>query len=285
MRPNDNVCIAQQGRELGNFSREQIARMLASGEIEQTAWFWIEGMAEWRPLANLALPPHKASNPPDDRTPLRSPLILVAGMRHCGSTALFNILRIGFLAAGHHVTSCYSESKRFADVMQSGDGVRLVKAHEVRPDLPAHSALVFTARRDLRDTVASAARRGFPLLAKSGTPVSYADYNRALHDAWQPRSHHTFIYEEFLEDPERVAGQALAAAGLPTRHAKTVYEEVRNLPTDDYQTTLLSPGHITDPDRRLTFQDTFSSADLDSIEKAHGDWLRQFGYRLDVVKN
>jgi hypothetical protein len=205
-------------------------------------------------------------------------LIVVAGMRHSGSTALFNILRLGFARAGARILSGYSEHKQTAEILVRNDALRLIKTHEFRDDIAAAANLVFTARRDLRDSVASAVRRDFPLYRQLRTPVEYAKHNRALHAIWAPHSDFEFVYERFMADPVAVTGDILEAAGLSRIAAADICRDVLQLPTDDYDTTLLTPQHITDPTHKLSFGDTLALHDVKTIEAHHYKWLRRHGY-------
>lgn len=207
-------------------------------------------------------------------------VVIVAGMRHSGSTALFNILRLGLSRAGHDFVSCYSEQENCASKVRQAGRMGLIKTHEFRDDLLAMADFVFTARRDLRDSVASAVRRDFHLYKQLRTPVEYAKYNRTLYDIWAPHSDFEFVYEKFLADPAAVTGNVLEATGLTPSWAPEICQEVLNLPTDDYQTTLLSPQHITDPTHKLTYRDTLASADISAIQTHHCDWLQRHGYAI-----
>lgn len=206
--------------------------------------------------------------------------IVVAGMRHSGSTALFNILRLAFAREGSRVMSGYSEHKQTAKLLRRKVGLRLVKTHEFRDDIAAAADLIFTARRDLRDSVASAVRRDFPLYRQLRTPVEYAKHNRALHAMWAPHSDFEFVYETFMADPVAVTADVLEAAGLSSLPAAAICRAVLKLPTDDYATTLLTPQHITDPTHQLTYRDTLAASDIKTIEAHHHKWLRRHSYAI-----
>ncbi len=212
----------------------------------------------------------------------RLTFIVVAGMRHCGSTALFNILRLGFAQARRSFVSGYSEHQQTAHRIRSAKCLRLIKTHEFRDDIAASADLVFTARRDLRDTVASAARRDFTLYRQFRSPMEYAKYNRMLHEVWAPRSNFEFVYEDFMRNPLQVISQVLQAAGLRPNMAKTIHQKVMSLPRNAYKTTLLTPQHITDPKHKLSYIDTLAKEDIKAIETQHHVWLTHYGY---AVKN
>lgn len=215
------------------------------------------------------------------KAPPISAFIVVAGMRHSGSTALFNILRLGFARAGARVVSGYSEHKQTEEILPQKDALRLVKTHEFRDDIAAAADLIFTARRDLRDSVASAVRRDFIVYRQLRTPVEYAKHNRALHAMWAPHSDFEFVYETFMADPVAVTADVLEAAGLSSLPAAAICRAVLKLPTDDNATTLLTPQHITDPTHQLTFRDTLAPHDVKTIEAHHYKWLRRHRYAIN----
>jgi hypothetical protein len=47
------ISIAHNGQELGQFSAEDVAAMLESGQIDQSAHYWMDGMSEWRPITEI----------------------------------------------------------------------------------------------------------------------------------------------------------------------------------------------------------------------------------------
>lgn len=47
------ISIAFNGQELGQFSSDEVAAMLESGQIDQTAHYWLEGMTEWRQITEI----------------------------------------------------------------------------------------------------------------------------------------------------------------------------------------------------------------------------------------
>lgn len=204
--------------------------------------------------------------------------IVIAGMRHSGSTALFNIVRLALKQKGVPFTSFYSEGKNSELLNDPQQGLILVKTHELRDDVLTRADTIITTRRDLRDTVASAKRREFPLLRKLGSEVEYAKYNRSLHDQWLPYSDYEFVYEAFLANPVEVADQVLALLNLTGVDADALCAEVNRLPTDEYDITLLSPMHITDPQKVRSFRDTLTDVQTMKITSDHATWLQRYGY-------
>jgi hypothetical protein len=205
--------------------------------------------------------------------------IVVAGMRHSGSTALFNLIRLALQEKGLNYASFYSEGVNKELLDDPDSGPLLIKAHEVRDDVLLRADVIITTRRDLRDTVASAKRRKFPLLQQLGGVVEYAKYNRVLHDVWLPHSDYQFVYESYMASPEKEVRKLLSFLGLDV-DVGPLCAQVANLPDDDYATTLLSNTHITDPYRMMTFEDTLDPAQIIRINTDHAGWLQRYGYPL-----
>ena len=204
--------------------------------------------------------------------------IVIAGMRHSGSTALFNIVRLALDQKGLTYRSFYSEGNNSEVLSDPDEDLLLIKTHELRDDVLARADVIITTRRDLRDTVASAVRRDFPLLKKLNGAVEYAKYNRSLHDIWLPHTDYEFIYEAFMADPAPETERVLAFLGLGNVDIDAISEQAVNLPTDQYSTTLLSPIHITDPLRAMSYRDSLEEVHLSRINTDHASWLRRYGY-------
>jgi len=47
------IHISRNGEHLGEFQEDQVASLLASGTINNTAFYWREGMADWLPISEL----------------------------------------------------------------------------------------------------------------------------------------------------------------------------------------------------------------------------------------
>jgi len=48
-----SIMVAQDNQEFGPYTREEVRRYLADGSIAAEAFFWREGMPEWRPVNEL----------------------------------------------------------------------------------------------------------------------------------------------------------------------------------------------------------------------------------------
>ena len=207
-------------------------------------------------------------------------VIVVAGMRHSGSTALFNILRLLTQKAGFDLFSCYSESLKFSELEKIDSEVVLIKTHEIRDDIRMFANIVITSIRDLRDTVASGKRRQFSMLERAGGAVEYARYNREIYDDWEGISNYQFDYNRFIDSPVEVVAEIQLLLGLSTMSAVEIYNEVASLPTDQYSLTLLSPLHITDPKRKETFETTLTREEIQLVEENNADWFAKHGFSV-----
>lgn len=207
-------------------------------------------------------------------------VLLVAGMRHSGSTALFNILRLSLEQIGVMLVSGYSERLDLLSIEESEFEQLLVKTHEPRDDILGIADIIITTKRDLRETVASATRRQFNILTQLGSAVEYAKYNRLLHEYWSQKSDYEFSYEAFIQQPEEAISKVLEFLKIDGVDIPAVLHQIQNLPTDNYKETLLSPEHITDPERKLSFSETLTTRDIIEIERNSYVWLTDNGYEL-----
>lgn len=216
-------------------------------------------------------------NVPQAHNAGRRLVLLVAGMRHSGSTALFNILRLGMESLGLPFESGYTEKLDLEKIAASESGIFLLKTHEYRDDVAQLADFVFTTKRDLRDTVASAVRRNFPLCERLNA-IEYSKYNRQLWEMWAEMSDYEFHYETHMREPVQSVMSVLNAVGLQRAGAYEIAKGINALPTDQYNVTLLSPTHITDPERKLTYQDNLTQEQVYIINRNNARWLEVNGY-------
>lgn len=67
------VYLSANGEVIGQFDTKELPAVLAGGRIPPEAFFWREGMPEWRPLRELVLPPSHRP-PPTATTPKIEPI-------------------------------------------------------------------------------------------------------------------------------------------------------------------------------------------------------------------
>ena len=204
--------------------------------------------------------------------------IVVAGMRHSGSTALFNIIRLALQQQGLDYVSFYSEGEKSERLADPDCPLLLIKTHEFRDEIASRASTTITTRRDLRDTVASAKRRRFPLLERLKGSIEYAKYNRALHEIWYPHSDYEFVYEAYMATPMDEMKKLFQALEMEELNLAEIHSQVSNLPINDYETSLLSAAHITDPNRIHSFEDTLAESEIFQINRDHSEWLSRYSY-------
>lgn len=209
----------------------------------------------------------------------QKPTVLIAGMRHCGSTALFNLLRLALNKLGYSVFSGYSEKISPEQLDNHQHDCALIKTHELRDDIVEKAQLIICPVRDIRDTVASAKRREFPMLLRLGA-VEYAKHNRLLCQSWEPIQHYRFHYESFIQTPEQEVARLYTFLGISPELAPDIVQQVAELPTDKYNETLLSPTHITDKKRELTYFDSLTAEEISQVTAHNRLWLKQYGYNV-----
>ncbi|RLA38706.1 MAG: hypothetical protein DRR42_28315 [Gammaproteobacteria bacterium] len=202
--------------------------------------------------------------------------LVVAGMRHSGSTALFNLLRLALESLGIEFESGYSETT-WLQQSERKTQLRLIKTHEIRDDLIVGQAIIISTVRDLRDTVASAARREWGRYLQLGA-VEYAKFNRSLNEMWNEQAHYTFNYEQFITESNAAVSALLGFLDIDSVDIAQLMAELKSLPTDNWDKTLLSPTHITDPKRLLSYIDTLSQDDAETITRQNYKWLLANGY-------
>lgn len=205
------------------------------------------------------------------------PMILIAGMRHCGSTALFNLVRLALNHLGYTVFSGYSEKIEIDKLKTLKEDCAVIKTHEIQDDIKDLADIIICPIRDIRDTIASAKRRSFPMLESMGV-IEYSKHNRLLCQTWSALEDYCFRYENYMNEPEKEVGKLYSFLGIPESLSNNIITEVNDLPTDKYHETLLSATHITDQSRQLTYFDTLTSFEVKQITKYNWLWLKEYGY-------
>lgn len=205
------------------------------------------------------------------------PVVLIAGMRHCGSTALFNLVRLSLNHLGYTVFSGYSETIETDSFKDKEMDCTVIKIHEIRDDLEELADFIICPVRDIRDTIASAKRREFPMLKNMGL-IGYSKYNRMLSQTWSEYEDYCFHYENYITTPRDEVKHLFRFLGVSEALVDEIISEVNHLPTDQYNETLLSRYHITDSKRELTYFDTLSTSEIKEITSLNSSWLKKYGY-------
>ena len=81
-----------------------------------------------------------------------------------------------------------------------------------------------------------------------------------------------------MNEPYRIIGEIFNVIGIRGVDPRIIKEKVDALSLDNYEVTLLSREHITDPERNLSFLHTLPEYDLKQITETHHEWLCRYGY-------
>ena len=57
------IRVSMNGEDLGLVEEPDIQRMFAEGRLDRTGFYWMEGMAEWRPIAEIVAEPDRPPPP------------------------------------------------------------------------------------------------------------------------------------------------------------------------------------------------------------------------------
>ena len=75
------IYLSDKGEVVGEFEETTAAEMLAAGKISNAAFFWREGMAEWRPVSELAVGNPKPAPAPAAQPAKNKPAVAVAAVK------------------------------------------------------------------------------------------------------------------------------------------------------------------------------------------------------------
>ena len=124
--------------------------------------------------------------------------ILVAGMHKSGSTALFNIIRLCFKDVYSSWCDYYNEKNE--------SKIHLVKTHSYSKELMEWADIIFTTKRDMKDSTASIKR----FLMAEKIPYNFDKYlklNTEYYEDWKEYSDYEFVYEQYIEDPIKIINE------------------------------------------------------------------------------
>lgn len=138
---------------------------------------------------------------------------MVVGMKHCGSTMIFNLLRIAYKAQGHDVSLV--DKRHAVPAKRISEDVRYVVPIRDPRDVAISGFLRFLYKTSLNgpctDPIAEITNFGlFSFL-------NYMEENILLaYDAMVMPSTHVFRYEDFKQNPVQETLRLFAYVGLPT---------------------------------------------------------------------
>jgi hypothetical protein len=194
-------------------------------------------------------------------------------MRRCGSTLLWNMAVSAYEMLGADVHATFT--KYF---VPRGASVEIVKVHFGDDMLAASADVVLTARRDLREVVASVKRRVVDE-SHGDTVDNIALANVAFHTYWYTHSTHEFVYEQWQRDRHGEARRVLDALGIVSIHpAELIRHTRKRMSTPNYDYNLLMPDHETGDTQDHI--DTLTEEEVVSVNTKYGWWLRRYGYAV-----
>ncbi|HEY9841205.1 MAG: hypothetical protein ACAI44_30995 [Candidatus Sericytochromatia bacterium] len=212
----------------------------------------------------------------------RSQLILSAGMGRAGSTWLFNAARLLLCSS-----PTIAQQLSFGWV---GDLPKiplrrymLLKIHDYHPQLVAQSSTILYSYRDIRDVIASMARK-FGRTPQLGD----ADHLVAQFRLWMPVAQFVMRYEDMLSDKQSIIAGMAAALGRNGVDPAAILAELEAMSfaspgekgASYHVTNLYHPGHITDG-RHGSWRDVLDPALAQAILARHRDWFEANGYETE----
>ena len=211
-------------------------------------------------------------------------IVVVAGMNRSGSTWLYNAARALLTAWGRppSVAGWIGDITLPADMSRR---VALVKIHQYDIELAQRADLVLTSHRDLRDALASMARK-FKL-----TPdIDLATFMLDEYLKWARHAAYDLRYESLLDEPARELDKlamVMRPEGplLDRRTLERIAVELADLPTRPVhpgssgadRETLMHPGHVTDGSRG-GWRATIDEQTAAEIDRRFAVWMRERGY-------
>jgi len=206
--------------------------------------------------------------------------IAIATMRRCGSTLLYNIVR----EICNEVGILDSMRIGFLADRESDDWISW-QNRIVKTDIPnkrtipvvASSDVTLTARRDIRDVIASVKLCEHDEDYKKHV-IRIANQYINWHSIWRRFSRYEFIYEVARLNPREEIKRIASALGFKSSIIDT--ERVtRNLGTlDSTKTeTLISKNHIRNG-KSGYYTKVLTGAEIAEIESFAAGWLLRFNY-------
>lgn len=213
----------------------------------------------------------------------RARRVYITGMGRTASTVLYNAVRLAMLEQG---TTCATVDMKYN--REDPAEYHVVKGHQYKGwHWSWWADKLLTARRDLRDIVASykrknaAMRKNHPEV-KLWDPDHMALGNASVewHQSWLSVSHREWVYEEYLLSPREYIASFLETLGYELSEA--TYQYVYDLPKfeagEPDPGSLMTPCHITDG-RVGSYAETLTADEINAIETRHGWWLEKYGYK------
>lgn len=170
--------------------------------------------------------------------------LLVTGMKRCGSTMLYNLLRLLFITENKSVKGFFFDDKNFIETGNPSD-ISIMKRHEVfDQSVFDWSDKIFAPIRDMRDIVASDLRNGLPRNLKE--IEWYCQFNMRTFNSWKDHADLICIYEDYASNPASYIRSVADTVGIKLTIAEA-QEVHKNLV--EYCTDEISKSTVWAPDR------------------------------------
>lgn len=205
-------------------------------------------------------------------------LILAAGMPRSGSTWLYNAVRLlaRESAASPTDVACawVGDSEKLPDAR-----VRILKIHDFAPELAEQANCIVYSYRDVRDAMASMARK-----FETQLTLDLARHLIRQHSCWCSVANYVMRYEQMVLDPEAELHRLQTALGLNEIEVASVLKQLSGLDYDSpgsknetyHSENLFHRGHITDG--RVGSWGAQLSAELEGeIVAEDREWFERFG--------
>ncbi len=204
-------------------------------------------------------------------------LVVCAGAHRSGSTWLYNAVRLILIDSGKSVYGCFATNY---DPKNEAEA-HVVKTHNVVDYLKENADCIFTCRRDLRDIVASAVRRG--LIDESEALPYLEKIMKREYESWKRHSNLEIQYERMIRRKKPDYVKELAQImGIEDIDPLDIIGKIDSLTVpqskeDFNEETQLHHGHITNGKYR-TWEGTLCKNTVTAIEVKYAKWLKQNGY-------
>lgn len=204
--------------------------------------------------------------------------ILIAGQSRSGSTLLLNIIRA--------IYRRHNPSVSFAPPF--GPGFHVCKVHQYNKALHEQADIVFTCRRDIRDSIAS----GYLAIKEPWN----SNYRRNLsinhigdgilreYKDWEGKGDYEFVYERYVENTHAVLEEikALLGSSMSCENIKTNIEKPLSLE---------QCATASDNDRKIKgqssnggkiggFRKIFSKEEIEKLNGRYSEFLTGLGYKI-----
>ncbi|MDT8386623.1 MAG: hypothetical protein RQ736_03870 [Thiogranum sp.] len=217
--------------------------------------------------------------------------IISAGMPRSASTWLYNAIRLVMLKQPNMANKF--SSGWIGDLNKLPQkNYMLIKVHEFNDDLASASTAMFYSYRDIRDVIASVARKfgGIPSLEEAGKYIE-------SHENWIQAADLTVKYESMLHDKESIIVDIVNALNakqtLPFQCGEDVLnaeEIVKEIETLDFNSSgsrnihynemnLYHKRHITDG-RHGAWKEYLDAKLVSCITDKYQWWFEKYGYDI-----